>query len=153
MTSYTDEIVMLEDWLKMWAADRQAVYMRGECGFGRPCVGINAGGHWVDLGPPEHIEGPGYSMDIPSVLPGARPPDGVDDAYHKHDCLAVLVHAADYEAITEAEYEPAIRQLFIWMQEIDRHHYVIKSQARNNDTALEAILHGTSVYFLAEREP
>lgn len=149
MTSYTDEIEMLETWLKTWAADRQAVYMRGECGFGRPCVGINHDGHWVDLGPPEHIEGPGYSMDIPSVLPEAYPPEGVDDAYHKHDCLAVLVNPADYENITEAEYEVAIRQLFIWVQHIDRAGYTIESQPRNNESALHAILHGATVSHLA----
>jgi hypothetical protein len=65
----------------------------GECGFGRKCVGfISRNGNWLDHNPTnknfEYIE--------ETKCEHTWPPEGID-AYHKHDCMAVL--GRDEEAI------------------------------------------------------
>ena len=58
----------------------------GECGFGRLCVGFRDG-NWIDYNPTHDAT---YEL-IPDADSGELvwPPDGVN-AYHKHDCMAVL---------------------------------------------------------------
>lgn len=59
---------------------------KGECGFGRECVGFTTGNQWVDFNP--------HSSGDYEPIKGLQndkfyAPDGVN-AYHKHNCLAVL---------------------------------------------------------------
>lgn len=77
----------------------------GEVGFGRPCVGVTKGDGYVDFNPHRYVFKPfDLNPDIETIedLYDRRlgPPDSVTDAYHKHDCLAVLVHGDDYDAAT-----------------------------------------------------
>lgn len=64
----------------------------GEVGFGRPCVGFLKGTGYVDYNATVH---PDYKPAFPDDE-YYEPP--VPDAYHKHDCLAVLVHDDDYDS-------------------------------------------------------
>jgi hypothetical protein len=140
-----DEIEMIRDWLKTWAADRKVILEdHGQVGFGRPCVGISHGNGYIDLGPQVQYGGaPGHPEDAfwyAEAIPEAYAPDGVDDAYHKHDCLAVLVHDDDYDK--------ALRQLYLWVQSIDAAGLVIKTGDREIKNVIELALHGTSVTYL-----
>jgi hypothetical protein len=79
----------------------------GEVGFGRPCVGFIAGNGYVDY---NALKYPNLTPAFPQDDPYC-PPEDVKDAYHKHDCLAVLVYNEDYEE--------ALRQLNIWVEDIE----------------------------------
>jgi hypothetical protein len=75
----------------------------GECGFGRECVGILCNGNWVDYD---------YECGVPTP----------DDAYHKHDCIAVLGRGED-----------AISQLYNWCRAFENAGFV-KVALRENPT-------------------
>lgn len=143
----TDEIQMQIDWLKSWAADRKCyVEEKGEVGFGRPCVGIIHGTAYVDLGPPEAIEIPRQNtIYFPAVVEGAHAPAGVN-AYHKHDCLAVLARPIpDYDGY---DYDAALVELFTWVQQIDKAGLVITTTQRKVSDSLELALYGPTVTYL-----
>lgn len=83
-----------------WAGNRGAqVVLRGEIGFGRPCVGITFEGGYLDFAWTwsEHTES---VVAFEEAMP--------EDAYHKHPCLAVLVHNEDYDE--------ALAQLYKWYE-------------------------------------
>lgn len=76
----------------------------GFCGLGRECVGLGNGTHYVDYNP---IDGATfeaipefYSEKLYDIVP--------EDAYHKHDCLAVLGRG-----------DKAIRQLSEWVDKLN----------------------------------
>jgi len=75
------------------------VTFAGTCGFGRPCVGILLGGNYLDY---SHL----YDLD-PQPDPWLWTPE---DAYHKHDCMAVLGHGP-----------AAVEQLYTWAKWLDEH--------------------------------
>lgn len=135
-------------WLRMWAAVNKLVFEdEGEVGFGRKCVGIRDGQQYVDLGPPKEYKNPPHrSIWSPEVAEGAHAYDReskidyAPDAYHKHDCLAVLVHGGDYAK--------AIGQLYAWVQMIDQRGLVIKRADRQVDGALDLLFHGPTVTYL-----
>ncbi len=90
--------------LQKFANDHGVVLqLQGECGFGRPCVGFTHGGNWVDYKPltmgGDYTPVPGFEDD---QIQSSAPPD----AYHKHQCLAVLI---------ETDREKAIAQLGDWV--------------------------------------
>lgn len=60
---------------------------RGECGFGRECVGFSSGDKWIDHNP--CTMGGNYDRIESLACKDTHPPEDVD-AYHKHHCLAVL---------------------------------------------------------------
>ena len=101
----------------------------GECGFGRECVGFNYGGAWVDHNPYDH----GTYDEIPEyVCEVAYPPNGVD-AYHKHDCLAVLGRGDD-----------AIMQLAKWVQHMEEAGEVEIVEYATGATGMQAMLTGVT---------
>lgn len=130
-----DDLAEKEDFLRNWAADNKCAYdPEGECGFGRECVGITYGGHWVDLGPPKQWE----NFSFPEVLPEAHAPEGVN-AYHKHDCLAVLGRGP-----------VAIDGLYLWVRKISDANLVVKVSPRPQKMdAINLIIHGATVPHLA----
>jgi len=65
----------------------------GSCGFDRDCVGFRDGDRWVDHNPYDQGS-PTYAQIAKLACKAAYPPDDVD-AYHKHDCLAVLGRGDD----------------------------------------------------------
>ncbi len=82
---------------------------KGKCGFGRPCVGILEPtiGNYVDINPFDYGKGcieEDYSGGFIFGYNENLEPDQdlAPNAYHKHSCMAVLVHDEDYDqAITE----------------------------------------------------
>ena len=87
----------------------------GEVGFGRSCVGFLAGNDaYVDYNPTKAVYR-GADLNPFSFEPveefckvDLSPPHEVEDAYHKHDCLAVLYYGEDNSE--------AIHQLAHWVR-------------------------------------
>jgi hypothetical protein len=60
----------------------------GEVGFGRACVGFLTGrGNYLDYNP---RKSPDYAWIKELYDERLNPPNEVPDAYHKHECIAVL---------------------------------------------------------------
>ena len=98
-----------------WAAKGGALLeINGEVGFGRPCVGICKGSSYID-----------YSYDDDIWHP--------EDAYHKHDCLAVLVRG---------EREDALEQLYQWVKWLDENGWTIRTESRRPENELDLLFHG-----------
>ena len=78
----------------------------GECGFGRECVGFIArGGNYLDYNPYKSNES--YEQIEELQCEAVEPPDDVN-AYHKHECMAVLGRG-----------DEAIDQLAKWVDKIN----------------------------------
>lgn len=130
------------DFLERWAAANKCyVETKGEVGFMRPCVGIIHGSSYVDL----PLYGSQYYYEEWNLLPTSP-----KDAYHKHDCLCVLVHGED-----EAAYDAALEQLYTWVKDLNDKQFVVRTQDRetyNKDgfgKVLELMMGGTSQAVLA----
>jgi hypothetical protein len=114
------------------------IQVNGEVGFGRPCVGILHGQAYVD-----------YDWDL--FGPGGGAFWTPEDAYHKHDCLAVLVYDDDYDK--------ALEQLWEWVQYMIAEHLGITTQVRetyNTDgvgRALELLMGGHTQAKVVRLEP
>jgi hypothetical protein len=77
---------------QLWAAkNRCYIELEGEVGFGRDCVGVLQGTHYVDTPGSDRNDFEGHSEEY---LRRVKPPEQVS-AYHKHDCLCVLGHGDD----------------------------------------------------------
>lgn len=103
------KLAMMTEWAGRFGATIQS---RGEVGFGRPCVGVVYGQSYVDLSNNDYM---GDYQCVPT-------PDGVEDAYHKHECMAVLVH--------EDDYDRALEQLCLWIEWCIAEDYGIKIESR-----------------------
>lgn len=102
----------------------------GECGFGRECVGLTNGDSYVDYNPIDrvnynYIEG-FYNERFNEIAPL--------DAYHKHDCLAVLGRGDD-----------AIRQLSDWVDALNEMGVVVE-RYETGATGIQAMLTGSFAY-------
>ena len=99
--------------LQRFATDHRLLLVyEGTIGFGRPCVGfMSRYGTYVEHNP-LYSGGLNRWQPVPELADERlHPPARVVDAYHKHDCLAVLVHGGDYvEALT---------QLNLWVQHLE----------------------------------
>ncbi len=98
----------------------------GECGFGRECVGLTNGNNYVDYNPThsetyEYIDG-FYDERFDEIAP--------PDAYHKHDCLAVLGRG-----------EVPIRQLAEWVIKLNDLGAVVEKYP-TGATGLQAMISG-----------
>lgn len=129
-----EDLAMMEEFLKRWAADNRAVYdWEGQCGFGRECVGIKVGDQWVDL--------MGYDPDwrpLPDApdWPLVCAPPETPDAYHKTDCLAVLGRGPD-----------RIEQLYHWIRKLEKNNMeirVIERVLKPDVHPIEIMLHGVT---------
>lgn len=113
---------------------------RGECGFGRPCVGLLRAGHYVSWRP--------FDRDTFETLSGfgqpeVAPPKEVVDAYHKDDCCAVLVH--------DGNYDEAIRQLALWVDALVAANAGVK-EYKTGAQGLQAVFSGvTGLAFYAPK--
>lgn len=122
------KLAFMIEWCERYGLTLQT---KGEVGFGRPCVGILYGQTYVDFDYELH-----YSVDRGGI--GLwNPPD----AYHKHDCLAVLVHDDDYTK--------ALDQLYEWVVWLIEHNVGVEIQSRKTynqpgtpGAQLELVMHG-----------
>ena len=109
----------------------------GEVGFGRPCVGfISKGGNYLDYNPYSH---PDYEP-IWERDERLEPPKDVTDAYHKHDCFAVLVH--------NENHEDALRQLLLWVKHLEKQGELEVVEHNTGAEGVQAILSGVIGYSL-----
>ncbi|MCK5607461.1 hypothetical protein KAR91_36595 [Candidatus Pacearchaeota archaeon] len=93
---------------------------KGEVGFGRPCVGIIGSEGYIEFNPMRYKEGDmRLNPDLVYAFPDDKSffPPPVEDAYHKHECLCVLVHDDDYDK--------ALIQLDEWIQVLIKKKVVV----------------------------
>ena len=102
----------------------------GECGFGRECVGLTNGNNYVDYNPTDSVNcdyiKEFYNDKFYDIAPA--------DAYHKHNCLAVLGRG-----------EKSIRQLADWVDKLNEMGAVVEIYA-TGATGLQAMISGTHNY-------
>jgi hypothetical protein len=124
MTSMKDKIT----YMQTWAAQNNAqLVTRGEVGFGRPCVGISQGQSYLDFLWCEYNEDRDvmvalYKDERIQAFRRAAP----EDAYHKHPCMAVLVHAVD----GGEDYGTALNQLYEWVKWCEDNGWGVVTEAR-----------------------
>jgi hypothetical protein len=80
---------------------------KGEVGFGRSCVGFLYGDNYIDYNPTNE---PDYDR-IPELYDERWYDITPEDAYHKHDCVAVLAR--------DGNYDEALKQLNDWVQKME----------------------------------
>lgn len=103
---------------------------KGECGFGRPCVGFLRNDNWVAYNPTSFPDYEYIKEFYDDIFYDIAPPD----AYHKHDCLAVLGQGDD-----------SIRQLSDWVDELNRLNISIV-QYETGATGFQMIISGVFNY-------
>ncbi|MDR1282421.1 MAG: hypothetical protein LBK99_16605 [Opitutaceae bacterium] len=101
---------------------------KGECGFGRKCVGFCDGGNWIAHNPYRHSD---YEPIPGLACADCYAPAGVN-SYHKHDCLAVLGHG-----------DEAIIGLARWVQKMEAAGEVHIVKYRTGATGMQALIAGT----------
>lgn len=121
-----DECRYLAAWAERYGARLQT---KGECGFGRECVGVVHGTTY----PYYRAYGAWDGEDVPLVheCVEAEPPREVTDAYHKSDCLAVLGSGPE-----------AIHQLWLWVQHLERQGIGIVVRPRVVTDMIDLMIHG-----------
>jgi hypothetical protein len=103
--------------IKAYAADNRCYFEpEGEVGFGRECVGITTGTHYPD-----------YDCEDDRLTP----PESVVDAYHKHECIAVLGRGPR-----------AIEQLHAWVVKLRESGAIIERRARQPENVVDLVIHG-----------
>jgi hypothetical protein len=139
--SEADECRYLAAWAERYGASLQ---LDGEVGFGRACVGVIKDNTYPGYREGEQLNAEPYWRLI-HECPEAAPPEGVENAYHKHDCLAVLGRGAD-----------AVHQLYLWVCHLEAQGIGIATIPRRPAHEWDAIFQGLSVPVLtklAESEP
>jgi hypothetical protein len=102
---------------------------QGEIGIMRPCVGLRHGDHHIAYRPTRYVYASPFDINISDIvrIPGFEddrvyPPDSVTDAYHKDECIAVLVQGERDDTTgrpVQAAYDAAILQLADWVAHLD----------------------------------
>ena len=108
---------------------------RGKVGLGRPCVGFLRNGSYVAFNPRKS------SPDFEYIWPEDSrfyPPVTVEDAYHKHDCFAVLVYNADNDE--------ALTQLAAWVEHLEAQGTVELAEYETGATGMQALFSGLFSY-------
>lgn len=112
----TEETMTHEEkkaWMLQWCGENRVVLeLDGEVGFGRECVGILT----VKECYPDYESDYGAEVWTPA------------DAYHKHECVAVLGHGAGPEA-----------QLYDWLKWFDANGYHVETGLRSDTSSLSQI--------------
>ena len=105
-------------WMAVWAAkNKLQLDLEAECGFGRQCVGVSTEGHfpdyqWFDQNTYKRLDKNGDVWIPPN-------------AYHKHECVAVLGRGEDAEA-----------QLYDWLKWFDENVFVLETGNNEMDPKL-----------------
>lgn len=98
----------------------------GECGFGRECVGLLSGSNYVDYNPTNSVDynyiEEFYDKRFYEITP--------ENAYHKHDCIAVLGRGDD-----------AIRELSDWVDRLNEIGVKVEKYP-TGATGLQAMISG-----------
>jgi hypothetical protein len=106
------------EWMALYAVRNQLqLTLEGECGFGRECVGVLSGDQypsyrWYDSQTYKQLDNNGEIW---------RP----TDAYHKHDCVAVLGRGEKAEA-----------QLYQWLRWFEENGFKVETGTQPVDPKL-----------------
>ena len=118
------------EWMAIWCAkNKLQLVLEGSCGFGRECVGVVAEGSYPDYYWYDHETYKRLDKNGEVWTP--------EDAYHKHECVAVLGRGEVAEA-----------QLYEWLRWFDDHGFVFESgdQPLRHDEGLFGLLLGRNRY-------
>jgi len=102
----------------------------GEVGFGRPCLGILYEGNYVDY----HIysDDGNYETIAEHTVAYSQAPE---NAYHKHSCLAVLMHPADYDiGPSDKDKHKALAELDEWLGHIIEAGYRVRDYRESKNS-------------------
>jgi len=111
------------DWMALWCArNTAALALDGSVGFGRDCVGVLVGDSY-----PDYIWHGDEAGDY-KRLDGNGDVWTPDDAYHKHDCVAVLGHGEGPEEL-----------LYHWLKWFDDNGFAVESGVRADASRLHPI--------------
>lgn len=129
---------------------------KGTCGFGRPCVGFTKDETWIAYNPHKDLDyKPDMNWDDLVVFPNDTgnyyPPDETPNAYHKHDCLAVLIKSKDWENITQKEIEVALFELWFWTKAIEKRQEVEIVEYETGATGIQAMFSGITSYAIKSK--
>ena len=119
---------------------------KGECGFGRPCVGIISGTSWIGHNPCSMA---GDYLPIAELVCAAcHPPGTVVDYYGKHNCLVVLYHG-------DNDRDWAIIQLAMWIQHMEQQGSVHIIQYATGAVGIQASVSGltSKAVFIGDNPP
>lgn len=98
-------------WMTKWARDHDmTLTLTGQCGFGRECIGIEIEDHYPDYHWYEEDPKKGFAQLDQNGHVWTPP-----DAYHKHECVAVLGRGEKAEA-----------QLYDWLKWFDDNGFVLE---------------------------
>lgn len=115
------------EWMAVWAArNKLQLELEGVCGFGRECVGVSANGSYADY---QWYDGVSYDrLDKNGDVWCPK------DAYHKHDCVAVLGRGEEAES-----------QLYDWLKWFDDNgfHVEIGMKSAVTNSPIEFLFMGT----------
>mgnify|MGYP007077444832 CR=1 FL=1 len=118
---------------------------KGEVGFGRPCVGLLAKSGYIDYNAFNYNT---HGTEFGDVWPDdirVEVPSAVEDAYHKHDCVAVLVHGENYGK--------AIMQLALWVEALEAQEVYVDTYERAAKDPINVMMHGLyGTAFRAKKE-
>lgn len=137
------------NWLAQYAMENGlAVQLKGEVGFGHECVGLLDGQSYVDVdygmnGVPEydeffektkHLKFPEFPKAYEIICdPRLKPSPGlIPDAYHKHNCLAILGRGRVAET-----------QLYEWVRPlVDQGAFIEVLDRPIPDNPISVMMHG-----------
>jgi hypothetical protein len=112
----------------------------GECGFGRPCVGFtDARSNYVDYNPCSV----GDYKPIEGLQDDRHYEITPEDAYHKHDCMAVLNHG---------DRDKALAQLLEWVEQLETIGVEVVEYATGAMDAIQVMINGRTGYALKLHE-
>ena len=114
------QIVYLTEWAARY---RCSLQLNGQVGFGRDCVGVLKGDTYLDYEDQWEIWKP-------------------EDAYHKHDCVAVLGHG-----------DESLEQLYRWVKWLDENRYGVEVVYRQPTSDIDLAFHGISTPKLVKLQP
>lgn len=99
---------------------------KGEVGFGRECVGLMHGDNYIDYNPCSFPNYDSIKEHYSDMFYKIAPPD----AYHKHDCIAIL-----------GQGEEAISKLYDWVVELDKLNVELV-RYETGATGMQAVMSG-----------
>lgn len=116
----------------------------GEVGFGRECVGLlSKRGGYLDFNPFSLSEDDNFAPIAGLQDKRMYAPVGID-AYHKHECFAVMV--------TNEDYGEAIRQLAAWVEYLESLGDLQVVDYETGATGMQVMMSGLVGYALKVKE-
>ena len=109
------------EWMAVWAAKNGcALALKGEVGFGRECGGVIANGSYLEYVWYEKKGWTRLDKNGEVWIP--------EDAYHKHECIAVLGRGVEAES-----------KLYAWLKWFDKEGFHVETGTNDIDPSIGII--------------